>query len=280
MESISYIIGIGLTILFFIGFFSSIGVGIYSVYITPLVPEIKLIKGLNQRQKEILRRHIVYYQDLSPPLKRDFERRVRYFLSSKEFIPKKMEQVTEEMKILISASAIQLAFGFRPINFASFPKIIIFPEEYYSSFSKRMHKGEVNLKGSIVFSWQDFLKGYKFPFDGYNVGLHEMAHVLQMEDAFGKEEFTILDAECLSNWHKVSLLEYRKIRKGEKSFLREYAGTSLPEFFAVCVEHFFEQPQQFKQQIPLLYEALVRLLHQDPTNGNSPRLPRKYLNKI
>ena len=270
MPPYSYFIALGITFLFFLFFFSSIGVGIYSVYVTPVLREVKLVKGITPRQRDILSRYFIYYQDLHPKLKREFERRVRYFLIHKEFTPRKMEKITEQMKVLVSASAVQLTFGFKPLKFSNFNEIIIYPEQYISPHTGNKHRGEVNSSGIIVLSWHDFLKGYKSPHDGFNLGLHEMAHALQVADAFASEEYAFMDEQSLKAWHKVSAKEYYKIRKGEKSFLRKYAGKSLPEFFAVCVEHFFEQPQVFKTRLPDLYQALSDLLRQDPAKSNFP----------
>ncbi|HEX8545376.1 MAG TPA: zinc-dependent peptidase [Cytophagaceae bacterium] len=270
MPALSYFIALAITFIFFLLFFSSIGIGVYSVYVTPVIREVKLIKSITPRQREILARYFTYYQDLHPKLKREFERRVRYFLIHKDFTPRKMEKVTEQMKVLVSASAVQLTFGFKPLKFSNFNKIILYPEQYISTHTGKKHRGEVNSNGIIVLSWQDFLKGYKSPHDGFNVGLHEMAHALQVSDAFSSEEYAFMEEDSLRLWHRVSGKEYNRIRKGEQSFLRKYAGKSLPEFFAVCVEHFFEQPEVFKAKLPDLYKALSNLLKQDPINSNFP----------
>lgn len=48
-------------------------------------------------------------------------------------------------------------------------------------------------------------------------------------------------------------------------FLRKYAGTDEREFFSVCVEHFFEDPNGFKTHLPQLYQHLTMLMKQDPS---------------
>ena len=53
-----------------------------------------------------------------------------------------------------------------------------------------------------------------------------------------------------------------KINKGPQ-FLRDYAKSNIHEFWAVCVEHFFEAPVQFKEQLPELYIAMCNVLNQD-----------------
>jgi Mlc titration factor MtfA (ptsG expression regulator) len=214
-----------------------------------------------------------YYRNLSPELRPLFVSRVRAFMDSQEFMGKDME-VTEEMKVLISASAIQVTFGLTKYRFDNFNKIIVFPREYQSHLDHRYHLGEVNLNGAIVLSWDDFKKGYFGNNDNYNVGLHEMAHALRFDkfrngdcDAFFDGYFDKFLAEGKE--------EFLRIRDGENSFIRKYAGTNSEEFFAVCVEYFFESPLQMREKLPDLYRNLCILLNQDPSaplsNGISIR---------
>jgi hypothetical protein len=54
------------------------------------------------------------------------------------------------------------------------------------------------------------------------------------------------------------------MKAGEKNLLDIYAATSYEEFWAVCVETFFERAASFKRQLPELYTSLCTLLNQDP----------------
>lgn len=56
----------------------------------------------------------------------------------------------------------------------------------------------------------------------------------------------------------------KRIKQKENTFLRPYAGTNREEFFAVCVEQFFEQPEESKENCPERYFTLANLLKQDP----------------
>jgi MtfA peptidase len=238
--------------------------GISSVIYDYIDGQIQLTKPLEPAYRKILKKGFPYYANLGKVKRRDFERRLKYFLHNKEFIGRNMKEVTQEMKLMIGACAVQLTFGFRPLRLAHFNKIILYPKEYISRHSGRKHKGEINTGGLIVLSWEDFLKGYRTGNDGYNLGLHEMAHALKFEDAVRNEEYAFLDEEDLQNWNRISSKEFYKVKSGNNSFLRSYAGTNRDEFFAVCVEQFFEQPEDFKRSLPDLYQALSHLLNQDP----------------
>jgi len=251
---------------FFSPFIVASGIIVYYAGVQPAVRLVRLMKGISPLQKEILDKYFRYYNNLNPEQKKEFERRLNYFLLDKEFIGKKMTEVTEEMKTLIGACAVQITFGYKPLKLSNFPQIILYPSQYYSRYTKKNHKGEVNSNGIIVLSWEHFLKGYKMPHDGFNLGLHEMAHALKMEDAFSREEFAFIDHDDLTDFYKKSTAEYKRIRLGETSFIRKYAAMNREEFFAVCVEQFFEQPAEFKIALPELYHSLSHLLKQDPLN--------------
>lgn len=215
--------------------------------------------------RNILRQHFAYYQVLSPRDKEKFVQRVQLFIARKTFIPRMFKIVTPEMKVLIAASAVQLTFGLPDICLQFFKRIIIYPDYYFSTVNKKMHKGEVNPKAqAIVFSWRGFLKGYQIPDDSYNLGLHEMAHALELENLIENDEYDFLHKETWEEFQEEAAKISGLIHENKHSFLRSYAATNEKEFFAVAVENFFERPLAFKREIPRLYSILVSLLNQDP----------------
>jgi Mlc titration factor MtfA (ptsG expression regulator) len=239
---------------------------------TPVRQKWNILKPLSPRHRNTLITKFPYYKNLSNAQRKEFEKRLKHFLARKEFIAREMPLVTDEMQVLIGACAVQITFGYKPISFSHFNKIILYPTKYQSDASGRMHRGEVNPNGVIILSWEDFLRGYKIPNDGLNLGLHEMAHALRLEDAVPSEDYAFMNNDSLRKWHKVCMREMKKVRYGHRSFLRKYAGTDPEEFFAVCIEKFFEQPYEFKRELPEVFNALVQLLNQDPTKFYRPAM--------
>ena len=220
---------------------------------------------LKPAYRRLLQQHSAYYQQLIPYNQKRFEKRVQQFMQLKRFMPRNMPEVTDEMKVLIAASAVQLTFGFPNVYLMHFHTILVYPDSYYSTISKRYHKGEVNPAfGIIVLSWKDFVEGLATPDDSLNLGLHEMAHALRLENVVRNDEHNFLKPHILQQWEAESQLERAKIRNGESHFFRDYAGSDEEEFFAIAVENFFERPQQFWQELPHLYQTLSLLLNQDP----------------
>lgn len=222
---------------------------------------------LPNKRKEILRKRFPFYNGLSENKKRRFEQKVQYFIHVKEFIPRQIPSVTEEMKVLISACAVQLTFGYPKIFLSHFKRILIYPDNYYSTINKAYHKGEVNPRlRAIVLAWKAFVEGYISESDGKNLGLHEMAHALRLENLILNAEYNFLDEEVLERWQVLADSEMKSIANGNSRMFRDYAGTNPDEFFSVAVENFFERPEKFKSLMPNLYGILVLLLKQDPLN--------------
>ncbi len=230
-------------------------------------------RNLNKKHKGLLREKYFlgrfrFYDMLDEEDRKKFLNRVDSFLEEKQFMSRGKLEITEEMKSLIAGAAIQLTFGLKSFTFDYFSKIIIYPESYYSKITGERHMGEANPMGIVVISWSDFLKGFSIPDDTYNVGLHEMAHALELENRIG--QISELFNEQFYRFKQISADEFAKLRNDEDSFLRSYAGTNREEFFAVCVEYFFEKPQEFKAQLPEVYEGLKVLLNQDPLQYMMP----------
>jgi Mlc titration factor MtfA (ptsG expression regulator) len=151
------------------------------------------------------------------------------------------------------------------VYLSHFNKILVYPDDYYSSLTKHFHKGEVNPAfGIIVLSWKSFVDGYIHPTDSVNLGLHEMAHALRLENIIHNEEYHFFDPALIdqldSYAHSICSGQFT-----ESPFFRNYACVNTHEFFAVAVENFFERPVQFKTALPALYSILAQLLNQDPS---------------
>jgi MtfA peptidase len=214
--------------------------------------------------KNILAKYFTYYQRLSPQNKAKFELKLMNFIYGKTFIPRGVDVVTLEAKILIAASAVQLTFGLPHAHLRYFSKILVYPDNYYSSITRRYHKGEVNPRfGIIVLSWQAFIEGYIDQHDSINLGLHEMAHALRLEHFIREASGELMDPALLQSFDDWA---DRICSDGgvNNHFFRPYACANPHEFFSVAVENFFERPESFKANLPELYSIMTRLLNQDP----------------
>jgi MtfA peptidase len=224
-------------------------------------------KKLSVEDIGILQKFFPYYRNLSDKHQREFVERLRYFLVSKTFFPRgELKEITREMELLIGATAVMVTFGFRNVRLSHFSKILVYPDDYYSTINKKYHRGEVNPKlGIIVLSWKSFVEGFMSPKDGVNLGIHEMAHALKLENQIHyNQESNFFNPQRWKVYAKFAQEEMLKIKSKTGSFFRASAAIDSHEFFAVALESFFEKPSDFKNHQPELYKALVFLLKQDP----------------
>jgi hypothetical protein len=214
---------------------------------------------------EFLNKYFRYYQQLSGREKGVFVERARLFIDSKKFIPKGGQSIDRKVEVLIAAVAIQMTFGLKKFLLPHFGIIIVYPRKYLSVVTKRYHRGEVNLRGGIVLSWEDLLLGLKNPDDGFNVGFHEFAHAVYFENAIKNEDYLFLDGSVMKSWASQAKSVISKMKRNIPVLFRDYASTNIQEFFAVTSEYFFEVPADFKAEFPELYITMCRIYNQDPS---------------
>ncbi len=220
-------------------------------------------KKLSQQHRELLFKKNHYYRYLSPEQRKAFDNRLVHFKASRSFIARNNVVLTEEMKLLISATAVQMTFGLRWYMMREFSRIAVFPEAYYNKVHDRFHKGEVNPNGLVILNWKDFYSGNEIPNDSINLGIHEFAHTLALQqlnnNAF-KDRFFEDNFNKLMN--TISNPVFRKIIQ-QRAGLRNYALTNPMEFFAVVSEAFFENPFQLYRNHKSIYVLLTKMYNQD-----------------
>lgn len=209
----------------------------------------------------LLNQYIPYYRNLNAQLKERFLKRTLIFMANKKFEFVEMEQ-EEYMPLLISAATVQLTFGLQHYLLDHFDTIYVLKNDYHFGLFNVPFQGHVNDDG-IYLSWNNFISGFENYTDGDNVGLHEMAHALAYAsftaDDGGDEGFK----QRFWRFSRVGRKVFKRLQDGEVTMLGSYAATNYQEFWAVCVEHFFERPHAFKIHLPELYDAICNLLNQD-----------------
>lgn len=216
-----------------------------------------LLKKVSLNELYVLENEFEFYNKLSPKLKSYFEHRLAVYIKKFSFFGQENMVVTDQMKVLISATAVMLTFGMRNYKFTVVDKIILYPDVYFSTVTKAYHKGEFNPKlKAVVFSWKHFLEGYRFRNDNLNLGLHEFAHVLHFQGKIHKNSssklFYATYQEILKQIKRPANLK----RLISSNYFRVYAYTNEFEFIAVLLEHFFETPHDFKREFPELFEQV------------------------
>jgi hypothetical protein len=222
-----------------------------------------------------------YYGPLSERGKARFINRLVYILRSRRIVGKEGLEITPEIRIKACAALTQVTFGLEKYLLDSLHTILIYPESFFVPAIGQTLKGGTTPNGFMALSLIDLEQGFKIPNDKYNLGLHEAAHVLKLQATSDGEETDERFRYYLKEWLAIGESEYQNIRSGMPSFLRTYAGENLQEFFAVCVEHFFETPKEFRERLPDVYNHLCVLLNQNPLNTEGDyELTDDYLNAV
>lgn len=219
-------------------------------------------KRLPKDEEEKLLKNFPFYSKLSKRHRLYFQHRVIKFREDKNFEGRDGFEVTTEVKNMISATAVMLTFGMRNFYLGILQKIILYPQEFSSNTTGKIHKGEFNpLMHVLVLSWKDFKEGFENGKDNLNLGIHEFTHVLQVNSRTNRSTGAniFLDA----NKKLEGLLKEEEIRKKllDSRFFRDYAFTNQYEFLAVLVENFIESPQEFKENFPRFYRKIREMLN-------------------
>lgn len=239
-----------------------------SIYVrlfkTPFFVHIPFGKSpLSKQWKQFMAKHNRFYSKLNEKERRAFDKRIVSFIKNHEFIGNQVD-LTMEKKILISTIPVMLTFGMRDFLFNSIDKIIVYPREYYSTITKKYHKGELNpMAKAVVLSWEDFEKGIEIVDDNLNLGVHEFAHALFFScKRNGSVSCRLFASQFAGLLATLALPEMRK-RVVRLQYFREYGFQNQYEFIAVVFECFFETPSDFKKKLPELYAHVKGMLNID-----------------
>jgi Mlc titration factor MtfA (ptsG expression regulator) len=206
-----------------------------------------------------------FYMRLSDRKKIHFEHRVARFMEKYEFVGRENFVITEEVKVHVAATFAMLSFGMRQYLCDVFDKIIIYPSVYFSRITQQYHKGEFNPKArAVVFSWEDFQKGYDITNDNLNLGIHEFAHALHYQGLQSNDNGVMLFSRMYSIINEEVSDSTVREQLIQSKYFRVYAFTNQFEFLAVILEHYFETPLEFEKQFPRLYKNVCLMLNMKP----------------
>ncbi len=128
--------------------------------------------------------------------------------------------------------------------------------------------GEAMEGGPVMLSWHDVGLAGESASWGYNVVIHEFAHVLDMGDGIADGVPPLPDAAARRAWLATLQDEFdafaARVDGGVDTLLDPYAAEAPEEFFAVASEVFFVAPLDLKHEQPAMYDLLAGYYRQDP----------------
>ena len=221
------------------------------------------LRKLNSNEQSILRNRFKFYKKFNEKQKLHFEHRVASFIIDKTFIGREGQQITDDIKVLVSATAVMLTFGFRDFYIGLMDKIFVYPDEFYSNMNDAYHKGEFNPRlNALVISWKHFEQGFNISNDNLNLGIHEFAHAIHLNSMKERDVSSTIFKDSFKEL--TDYLSENKSLRDEliaSEYFRDYAFTNQFEFLAVVIESFIETPTEFKNQFPKIYSYTKQMLN-------------------
>jgi MtfA peptidase len=214
-----------------------------------------------------LEARVPFFRQLSPELRERFLERLKLFVWEKEFIGANELVITDEVRVVVGATAVQLVLYLDLAYYDRLREIIVYPGAFKLPEHTGIVLGEAKHWGQVILSWQAVLAGLDNPRDGHDTAAHEFAHVLDRADGAFDGTPRLRQYSHYRAWASVMDEHYQALRRGrpmERKVLDDYGAQNEAEFFAVATEAFFEKPRQMKEKTPDLYEEMKRFYGWDP----------------
>ena len=265
------------------------------IFLVPVVLVIIILYFIVSRTHRVLRRSKLLNQPLKPGWKEIIEKDIALFhhvpmelrdeLYGKTQIimaEKNWEgcgglELTEEMKVSVSAQAAILLLNRKTKYFPVVDSILIYPSAYkgksqskmgYNVPEEQVRLGESWTQGTVVLAWDHVCQQAGDLSIGRNVVLHEFAHQLDQEDGQGDGTPVLDKWSSYKTWARILGREYttlrEKVMRHQSDVIDAYGATNPAEFFAVATESFFDRSQKMKKSHPELYEEFKEYYKLDP----------------
>ena len=239
---------------------------------------------------DLWKRTLVRYpflQRRDPADAAELRRLTSLFLDRKEFTCAGGLRLTDAMAVAIAAQAALPVLRLGLAAYDGFVGIVIHPDAVVASRTQQdedgvVHEydetlaGEAMEGGPVMLSWPDVRRAGHSAAQGYNVVIHEFAHVLDMAGGWSADDrlpllpATLPAAEWTGTLKRDFESFVRRVEAGDTTALDAYGATSKQEFFAVASECFFVNPAAMQAEHAALYGLFTRLYGQNPTAERPP----------
>ncbi|HNW63896.1 MAG TPA: zinc-dependent peptidase [Piscinibacter sp.] len=201
------------------------------------------------------------------------------FLADKEFAGMQGLEVDDGMAVAIAAQACLPILRLGLSQYDAFKGIVVHPDvvvarrEVMDEDGVVHHydeelSGEAMEGGPVMLSWRDVADAGDSAAWGYNVVIHEFAHVLDMRDGAPDGVPLLPDRAARERWLAVLEPQWQdfcaRVDDGEDTLIDPYGAEAIDEFFAVASEVFFVNASALRAEHPQLYELLAGYYRQDP----------------
>ena len=220
--------------------------------------------------KKFLEARCDHYRRLPVAYRTEFDQQTQIFLAEKQ-ITGIATQVSDEMKLLVAASAVMLTAGWSGYTWDQLTEVLVYPQSFDSEyrFGSDM-SGQAHPWGIVILSAPALLRSFAVTDDGYHLGVHEFAHLLDLANNRFDGIPPYLSDELTRKWAAIMAQEEERLRRGD-SELSPYGLKGPEELFAVAVEAFFQTPVALTRSHNELYAFLSTYFRQDPAAWSEAR---------
>ena len=189
-----------------------------------------------------------HYERLDGAWRARFEDDVRIFLAEKRITGVGVE-ADDELRLLVAASAVSLSVGWPEYEWDQLTEVLLYPDDFDRDyrFGGNERAGEAHPWGTVILSVPALLESFEVPDDAFHVGLHEFAHLLDVDQSHFDGIPVGLGGNQAKRWAALAEREMEKMRSGRSEF-DDYGAHDPVEFLAVAVEAFFEVPQRVRRR--------------------------------
>ena len=174
-------------------------------------------------------------------------------------------QVTDEVRLLVAASAVMLTVGWPGYTWDQLTEVLVYPDDFDRDykFGGTDLSGQAHPWGIVILSAPALLRSFAEIGNGYHLGVHEFAHLLDLAQTRFDGIPPYLSEESIRKWLTIMEQEDERLRRGD-SQLSPYGLSGPEELFAVAVEAFFQRPVALTRSHSELYAFLSSYFRQDP----------------
>ena len=204
--------------------------------------------SIDNSLKAMLKSRLPFYQNLSVADKKKFEERVTLFIMAKQFTPKIHDDVPEDMKAIVAASAVMLTFHKEEEwLFDEYEQYIIYPHPFPTPQYEAWHICEhFEEDGVLLFSAEHLLHGFFEPHKYYQIALHEFVNVFL--EGYSGPKYPQFGEEHWADFDKISNFSEEKIKA--------YIGLDNVSPTSVGTTLFFTHREIFAKVLPKEFEIL------------------------
>jgi Mlc titration factor MtfA (ptsG expression regulator) len=213
-----------------------------------------------------------HYERLDAAWRDRFEDDVRIFLAEKRITGVGVE-ATDELRLLVAASAVTLSAGWPDYEWDQLTEVLLYPDDFDRdyAFGGDDRAGEAHPWGTVILSVPALLESFAVPDDAYHVGVHEFAHLLDVDQTHFDGIPVGLRGERARQWVEAAEKEMERLRERRRSAFDDYGAHDPVEFLGVAVEAFFEIPQVVRRRHREVYAILSAYFAQDPAAWDDAR---------